>query len=580
MFNFKRIHLPLQAKLWISIFAIVLSVLVLMTGVSYISISNTVHKKTESALNREIGLIQHNLETLTSTLDDFSVTFSVNRELQDVLKENNTAPTNATLSYNVNYKLSRIFANLTGSSSEFSSIEVLYSDNSLAKIGRYTVQSMTDNLDLEAIAETKETRHPVWCGPIKLTSSMGIEEECYAIYKSIYNLDSPEYLGCIVLHIPVERVNYIFEIASSENAYFYLLQNGQIISNKNVPDTIEDASLLALSSHTEQKTTEWLLMKQPFNMNNWQILGAIPNRYMTTEIRLLSISMIVISVISIFVVLLVAIILSHSIMRPVRELMVSVEQLPLEESIQHWLPEDIETTDRFTSQDLDLMVSKIHKLIEQIHLSQKLRNTLQFQVMQAQIKPHFLYNALETAASLVSLNMNEEATRYIRSLSTFYRLSLSSGDDIIPLDDEIRLTECYLEIQKHRYYEYFDFSVSVERPYSDYLVPKLLLQPLVENAIYHGCKGKSTLCHISLSVTERENNLILTIMDDGMGMDQATVSRLLQFKKATGKVQSYGLSNVYERLKLVYGDEAKLSIESEQGKGTKIELILPGGDSV
>ena len=231
-------HLSLQSKLCSSICAIVLCVLILMTGASIISISSTVHSKTESSLQREIGLIEHNLEVLTSALDDFSVTFSVNRELQDVLKETATFPFDPTTSYNVNFKLSRIFANLTGSSSEFSSIEILFSDNSIAKIGSYPISSITDNLDPDALAEAKETRHPVWRGPVTLTNRMGLEEECYAIYKSIYDLDSPTYLGCILLHLPAERINGIFELSSSDNTHFYLLQAGKIVSSTDVADSI------------------------------------------------------------------------------------------------------------------------------------------------------------------------------------------------------------------------------------------------------------------------------------------------------------------------------------------------------
>lgn len=576
LLNFR---LSLQTKLWLSICAIVLFALLLITITSNSLISQTIHRKATASLEREIELIQYNLDTLTGKLDDFAVTFSLDRRIQSILKENPSAPVTAVDSYNVNRDLAKILTNLEGSSSTFAAIDIAFSDDNLAKINRFTTGALQDSLDIQALAETRSTRHPAWSGPLTVRSYSGLQENVYVIYKAVYDLDSPDYLGCVILYVDKKQIDQIFEIASSENVQYYLVKDNTVISNGQVADDILESEALFTRDSTGDEPIvarcgEWLAIRYPLDLYEWDILGTMPVSYLEAEVRYLSASTYGVSIAAIFLALMLASFLSRSIMKPVARLMYSVEQLPLENGTAP-LTENEQLNNIVTSRDLDLMIDKTKQLVEQIYNNQKLRNTLQFQVMQAQIKPHFLYNALETASSMIHLEMYEEAFQYIQSLSTFYRLSLNSGDDIISLEDELCLTRCYLDIQKYRYYEYFDYSITVDRPYNDYRVPKLILQPLVENSIYHGCKNKASKGHISVMVYSQNGNVILIVCDNGVGISQDKIKKLLQRENRQDKEFSYGLSNIWGRIRIIYNGRAQLMIESEPDVCTKITLTLP-----
>lgn len=323
----------------------------------------------------------------------------------------------------------------------------------------------------------------------------------------------------------------------------------------------------------------WFAFSIPAQMDSWRILGAIPTSYMKREIQVLTSSIYAAGIAAVLLSVLFSIFLSRRIVAPVARLMHSVEELPLEDEIALPVPDASLDESYVTGQDLELMVDKTHELMTQIYQNQRLCNTLQFRVMQAQIKPHFLYNALETAASLCTLGMAQDAAAYIQSLSTFYRISLSSGRDLIPLEEELRLTACYLDIQKRRYLEFFDYEIQTPSPCPALTVPKLLLQPIVENAIYHGCKPKGAGGRIRLRAAREHGCTVLSIEDNGVGMTQAQIAQLLTPSSAPSAPVSYGLRNVLSRLRLVYADTARMQISSEPGVFTRVTLYLPGGES-
>ncbi len=561
-------RISLQLELTLGICAIVFCVLLLLTLLANSLLSRTVRQKTGASLQREAELLRQNLQTLTSSPEDQAVMFSVDRNLQALLKQNSTAPVSSVQNYNLRKDLANIFVYLTGGRSAFSSIEIAFSDGTLANVGRFT----NLQLDEPSIAQTKKTRHPVWQPPTELTTQFGLQKRAYTIYKSVYDLDGTDYLGCLILHVDARRVEQIFSVGSSETARFFLL-NGKLpltgAADAADPgfDEVWASPVLfptggADSAVRSATLPHWFAFSIPAQMDSWRILGAIPTSYMKREIQVLTSSIYAAGIAAVLLSVLFSIFLSRRIVAPVARLMHSVEELPLEDEIALPVPDASLDESYVTGQDLELMVDKTHELMTQIYQNQRLRNTLQFRVMQAQIKPHFLYNALETAASLCTLGMAQDAAAYIQSLSTFYRISLSSGRDLIPLEEELRLTACYLDIQKRRYLEFFDYEIQTPSPCPALTVPKLLLQPIVENAIYHGCKPKSAGGRIRLRAAQEHGCTVLSIEDNGVGMTQAQIAQLLTPSSAPSAPVSYGLRNALSRLRLVYADTARMQISS------------------
>lgn len=219
------------------------------------------------------------------------------------------------------------------------------------------------------------------------------------------------------------------------------------------------------------------------------------------------------------------------------------------------------------------MAGRIEGLLENVRKEQDAQHLTELQLLQAQVNPHFLYNTLDTIVWLVEGGMEQDAVDMITSLSVFFRTSLSKGKDIIPLAEEERHTLSYLEIQQSRYRDIMEFEIRIPKELEGVMVPKLTLQPLAENALYHGIKNKRGKGKILIEGFDLGEDMMLRVTDNGQGM---TPERLKEVQDAicTGERAGFGLAAVSERIALYYGAGYGLRISSTEGEGTVIEVYL------
>jgi two-component system sensor histidine kinase YesM len=196
-------------------------------------------------------------------------------------------------------------------------------------------------------------------------------------------------------------------------------------------------------------------------------------------------------------------------------------------------------------------------------------------LLQAQINPHFLYNTLDSIAILAESDRKDDVIDMITSLSTFFRNSLSEGKDIHTLRAEMAQAVSYLEIQQIRYSDILSYSIDVSEDIQDRLIPKLILQPLIENALYHGIKNRRGRGLIMISGGREGENIRLHVQDNGVGMDAEQLQQL-QNGIYTEKEGSFGLWNVHQRIQLYCGENYGLSFKSIPGEGTTVTVTLPG----
>ena len=240
------------------------------------------------------------------------------------------------------------------------------------------------------------------------------------------------------------------------------------------------------------------------------------------------------------------------------------DMIPIEAEI-----EEIEELD----EGINKMARKISALLENVRQEKEMQHLTELQLIQAQVNPHFLYNTLDTIVWLIEGGMTDDAVEMISSLSIFFRTSLSKGNDIIPLSEEERHTLSYLEIQQYRYRDILEFEINIPKELSGIPVPKLSIQPLAENALYHGIKNRRGKGKILIEGREEEDALVLMVSDNGQGM---TPERLHEVQEAirTGERAGFGLAAVAERIALYYGPGYGMKIFSEEGKGTTVEIRL------
>ncbi|MCA2000875.1 MAG: sensor histidine kinase, partial [Chloroflexi bacterium] len=227
-----------------------------------------------------------------------------------------------------------------------------------------------------------------------------------------------------------------------------------------------------------------------------------------------------------------------------------------------------------------IMIGKIKELLDSKIKEQEELKKAELRALQAQINPHFLYNTLDTIIWMAESKQTGQVVKIVSALSNFFRISLSKGMDWITIGEEVERVRNYLTIQKMRYRDILDYKIDVSEDVAENTILKLILQPLVENALYHGIKNKRQGGTISVRARRKnENEIMLEVEDDGIGFTPEKLKKLraeLEDDSGDIKLESgFGIGNVNRRIRLYYGKPYGLSIESEYASGTRVTLVIP-----
>lgn len=228
----------------------------------------------------------------------------------------------------------------------------------------------------------------------------------------------------------------------------------------------------------------------------------------------------------------------------------------------------------------NIMIGKIRELLDAKVREQENLKKAELRALQAQINPHFLYNTLDTIIWMAESKRIDEVIEIVRALSNFFRISLSKGKDWITIGEEVERAGSYLTIQRMRYRDIMDYQIEVDDGVSGNTILKLILQPLVENALYHGIKNKRQGGTITVRAKQKdENEILLQVEDDGIGFTREKLAQVqAELEDDSGEIKlerGYGIGNVNKRIKLYYGKQYGLSIESTFGVGTRVALVIP-----
>ena len=291
------------------------------------------------------------------------------------------------------------------------------------------------------------------------------------------------------------------------------------------------------------------------------------------NVRLTILTMCAVILIATFILMRRSFRLTYSITKPISEILHNIKKVGKGE----YKRINAVSADCIEIQELDSgtrkMAGRIEGLLENVRKEQEAQHMTELQLIQAQVNPHFLYNTLDTIVWLVEGGMEQDAVDMITSLSVFFRTSLSKGKDIIPLSEEERHTLSYLEIQQSRYRDILEFEIRIPKELESVMVPKLTLQPLAENALYHGIKNKRGKGKNLIEGFDLGDDMMLRVTDNGQGM---TPQRLHEVQEAiqTGERAGFGLAAVSERIALYYGPGYGLKISSVEGEGTVMEVYM------
>ena len=229
------------------------------------------------------------------------------------------------------------------------------------------------------------------------------------------------------------------------------------------------------------------------------------------------------------------------------------------------------------SRSMNQMIDKINGLLSQITKEQIRIREAELELLQAQINPHFLYNTLDTIIWLAEGGDRRQVVEMVKSLSAFFRTSLSRGRDIITIREELQHAKSYLEIQQFRYQDILEYEIDVPEAFHEYMIPKITIQPVVENALYHGIKNKRGGGRIQISAEARGNDFIIRIEDNGIGMTPERLYEVTEGLKGAQPSENaiYGLYNVNERIILKFGSGYGITLHSVYNEGTVCNILLP-----
>ena len=355
---------------------------------------------------------------------------------------------------------------------------------------------------------------------------------------------------------------------------FELIASGRVKENNLVAAGYDDGSREEVFNGTRQT-----VVTKTVGYTGWKLVGVIKGTGISLNMLKTRLFIVFVILLIIFIVILINSYISFRVTNPIRELEKSVKALE-----EGNLDADIYMGGSYEVQHLGKSVQdmkfRIKGLMQDIVSEHEEKRKSEFDSLQAQINPHFLYNTLDIIVWQIENEKQSEAVHTVTALARFFRLSLGKGKNIVTVKDEIDHVKNYLMIQHMRFKNKFDYEFDIAEDVLELPSLKLMLQPLVENAIYHGMEFMDGDGMIMVKAWREEDELYLSVADNGLGMTEDKVEMILTGKSTSGngRGSGIGVKNVNERIKLYFGEAYGLTIDSEPDEGTTVIIHLPAKD--
>lgn len=307
----------------------------------------------------------------------------------------------------------------------------------------------------------------------------------------------------------------------------------------------------------------------------WKLVGVTPSAALGIDGIKFRFFVLFVADLFLFLLAMINAFISDKISNPIKRLDGSVREIESGNLDVEILPSGSYEVEHL-GKSIKNMLGRIKVLMSDLVAEHNAKRKSEFDTLQSQINPHFLYNTLDIIVWMIENENSDKAVNIVTALAKFFRISLSKGKNIITVKDEVEHVRNYLMIQNMRFKNRFEYSIDVDEKVLSYSSLKLMLQPLVENAIYHGMEFMDGDGEIDVKVFKEDDSLYFTITDNGLGMSEDMVETLLSKDFVPSKKGSgIGVKNVNERIKLYFGSEYGLKVESEPDEGTKITIHLP-----
>lgn len=409
-------------------------------------------------------------------------------------------------------------------------------------------------------------------------------ETVVTLGKKVWNINTGETIGFLFINITDKSITNVF---SNQISDYYIFNKENIVlsslsslDKKDVSPEVLDFLADEKESQLIHKSNKQLISKFGLERLNWVLLSLTDLDNLTTDFNhlLVVLSLMLLGIIAVDI--LISSFLNRLITNPIIKLKGGIEEIAKGNFDYRF---NVKTNDEIGlfADSFNNMSSRIEALLNQVELEEEQKRTFELALIQQQIKPHFLYNSLDIILKLSEMGQARKAQKVTKRLADYYKNSLSSGSDIVNLQTEIKLTKDYLELQKIRYSDILDYEVNLAEYTEAMVIPKLTLQPIVENAIYHGLKYREDLGKITITDRLARDGYCIIIQDNGVGIKEERLKAIMnylsknEFDYSKEISESFGMRNVNYRLKLFFGQNYGLTMTSEVGKGTEVIIKIP-----
>lgn len=564
--------------------AIVL-VSVAFVGYSYYRISEKmlIEQVTRQS-NQTLDYIQNNMKMMIDQMISVVNMHNINDELQMALQNDYIDK------YDRLKRISNVEKQLHYSNYAFD-----WMQQSITVIGK---NGLVCNAGIPSVVNAKNIHSYQWYGEVKKNPTQinwyGPQIQIYpnnrhmiSAIKILEMETFTDFYGIMILSVEEEAFfqSYKDKSNGSQGMIFIVDKEGNIISHsqrERVGKKMSVNEFLETSASRDEKIIDYNGKRHLYDYRiikptGWYVVQLIELKVLEKEVTLLRRSIVLIIIICLILAIIANYNISGKIAKPIIDLSRKIknqQSLLIKESD---LPEHGQYEISLLDKEYQMLIKKLEDTIHEMLLQQKEKRLLELEALQMQINPHFLYNTLNSIRMLVWTKQYEKIDPAILSLIHLLEQTINNQDELVTLKQEIENTKNYISIQKIRLQDAFAIEYSIDQDLVDYRVPKLILQPIVENAIFHGMKDRRKDGKIQIKVCKYSKDIKIEVEDNGPGMNKESIMWLLEGEAPLHKnrFSGIGIQNVNYRIQLFFGDDYGLNITSRLGEGTKVWMILP-----
>jgi len=576
----------IQNSMILTFTILLLTTIILLGTLSFYLFGRVIKENAEISTTQLVTQLNNVIDTYIAYMIDIANVAGDNEGIQELLDTPETAKTQ--INYiNLKDNISSFFNSLLTIRNDISSIAlILNNGEAITDSPDKLINPAIDMTQPEWLIHASEKPDEIYLSPGHVQNLIKDEYPwVITLSKSIINKRTGEYAGTLMVDLNYELIEEICEeVELGNQGYVFVInETGEIVYHPRQQLIYSDLKTELIDSVLTLKNgnlfltldnEDVLYTVHTSNNTGWTLVGVSYIVDMNSYKNQLRTIYILLGILGFSLLILLSILLSSRISRPIEKLRESMKEV---EHGNFNIEIAVDSTNEIQelAQDCKIAIKKIKELMDQNERDQDIKRKNELKALQAQINPHFLYNTLDSIIWMAECGQTEEVVDMTTALAEFFRLGITKGSEIVSVRSMMDHIRNYLTIQKMRYKNKLDYRIDVDPDIYSYRTLKLLIQPIVENSIYHGLKEKKSGGWIKISGRKEGNLLIFEIEDNGVGISVDSFEDLLENSAQSKTGSGVGLRNVQERIKLFFGDEFGLTYKSIPGKGTIFTLTLP-----